>query len=157
MPSNMISTQNHKRSLKEPMTDKDRNMVKKAMTKYCALNDVGAERAGEMTWHPRMLHFYLKEYDIRFTGYPKDRMTTSVPLLQSMYTFMNRWKKQTEEIRDRIEGWIDLLQEPNDVQTEKQPDHTVSEKSSVVSAHDVVSNQAVKSDSIAAPSEPEQV
>jgi hypothetical protein len=26
-----------------------------------------------------------------------------------MYTFMNRWKKQTEEIRDRIEGWIDLL------------------------------------------------
>jgi hypothetical protein len=119
MPSTTINTNNNKRSLKEPMTDKDRNMVKKAMTKYCALNDVGAERAGEMTWHPRMLHFYLKEYDIRFTGYPKDRMTTSVPLLQSMYTFMNRWKKQTEEIRDRIEGWTDLLQEPNDVQTEK--------------------------------------
>ena len=61
MPGSTIDTRNHKKSLKEPMTDKDRTMVKKAITNYCAQNDITAEEAGNMTWHPRMLHSYLKE------------------------------------------------------------------------------------------------
>ena len=102
-----------------------------------------------MTFQPKMFYEYFLEHDNRYSGLSKSRMTTYAPFFQSMYTYVNRFKLKVPEIEARVEQLIERLELSNSKISDKQPERTLSECSSVVSAHDVVSNQAEKSSSIA--------
>jgi hypothetical protein len=89
-----------------------------------------------------MIHADLYQHYQKFTGYPVDKMQTSVPLIQSMYTYMNRVKKNVVEFTERIEGWNDIKENSQDRFTDGVKDMTLSEKSDCRSHHEVASNQA---------------
>lgn len=115
------------------------------MTKYIYENRIEPKDAAKMTWHPRTLYPYFKEADIRFADASRGSMTTSKKLIQHMHTYMNRYKKDENDICERVDAWIECFKESSGRNTERAPEQTVSDHSSVVSCHEEVSNQAQKS------------
>ncbi len=89
-----------------------------------------------------MIHSDLAKYYQKFYGYPVDKMSTSVPLIQSMYTYMNRVKKNVAEFTERIQDWVDIKENSQDQLTDNVKDMTISEKSDNEPAQENVSNQA---------------
>jgi hypothetical protein len=66
-------------------------------------------------------------------------MQTSVPLIQSMYMYMNRVKKNVAEFAERIQDWVDIKENSQDHFTENVKDMTISEKSDLGIADEHVS------------------
>ena len=89
-----------------------------------------------------MIYADLAKYYLKFHGYPFDKMSTSVPLIQSMYTYMNRVKRNVAEFTERIQDWVDIKENSQDPLTDNVKDMTVSEKSDMEPAPEHVSNQA---------------
>ena len=89
-----------------------------------------------------MIHSDLAKYYQKFYGYPVDKMSTSVPLIQSMYTYMNRVKKNVAEFTERIQDWVDIKENSQDQLTDNVKDMTISEKSDNEPAQENVSNRA---------------
>jgi hypothetical protein len=108
MPSTQIDTSSYRRAFKEPVTDDDKEQCKKFMAKYCAVMNSSAEDCARIKWHPRMIHQDLYMHYRKFCGYPVDKMQTSVPLIQSMYTYMNRIKKNVALFEVLIQDWNDI-------------------------------------------------
>ena len=147
--AHLINTTTTRKDFKYPVSDDDKVECKKFMAKYCAKHNMSAEDCANRRWHPRDIHADLYSHYQKFYGYPIDKMQTSIPLIQSMYTYMNRVKKNVVEFTERIQDWMDIKENSHDQFTDGVKDMTLSEKSDVVSAHDVVSDQAQKSSSIA--------
>ena len=137
------------RWLKQPLADDDKEHIKTAVIKHLYEHGIQPADAPKMTFQPKMFYEYFKEHDHRYTDLPKSRMTTYAPFFQSMYTYVNRYKLKVPEIEARVEQLIERLEASNSKISDRLPDKTVSEQSSVISAHEEKSNEAQKSSTIA--------
>ena len=142
MPGTTINTCSNRKAFTQPITDDDKDECKKFMAKYCAVEGLSPEECANLKWHPRMIHADLYLHYRKFCGYPVDKMQTSVPLIQSMYMYMNRVKKNVAEFAERIQDWIDIKEHSKDKFTENIKDLNLSEKSDLNLPDEHVSNLA---------------
>jgi hypothetical protein len=121
------------------------------MVKYCAREHLSAEQCADHKWHPREIHQDLYMHYRKFYGYPVDKMQTSVPLIQSMYMYMNRIKKNVALFTETIQDWVDIKENSQDQLDDGVKDFTLTEKSDLNIVDEDVSNKAQDSSVVILP------